>query len=120
MTKDDIVKKASKASNDSKKVGGDKGLTTFKVEQIKSGLDKFGPIRTLNYYEIERGEDSPYSQRNRMTRIPTTNIVIVPVAFKGEVYHFKVTFKSIGETDSYNIPRDMDESIIVINKHLTK
>ena len=55
-----------------------------------------------------------------MTRKHGTNIVIVPVAFKGEVYHFKVTFKSIGETDSYNIPRDMDESINAINKHLTK
>jgi hypothetical protein len=120
MTKDDIKKNATAASKEVKKADGNNGSSTFKVEQIKSGLDKIGPIRTLSLHEIERGEESPYSQRNRMTRKHGTNIVIVPVAFKGEVYHFKVTFKSIGETDSYNIPRDMDESINAINKHLTK
>ena len=125
MTNDAIIKKATAKKATTKKVttkktGENNDSTTFKVEQIKSGENIYGSIRTLNYHEIERGEELPYSQRNRMTRINGTNIVIVPVAFKGKVYHFKVTFNSIGQVDMYNIPYNMDDSIKVINKHLTK
>jgi len=118
MTKDDSKKKASESSNIAKKAGGNNDSTTFKVEEIKSGLNEFGPIRTLNVNEVKMGDVSPHSQNNRMTRKHGTNIVIVPTAFKGKVYHFKVTFNSIGETDMHNIPYNMGDAIREINKHL--
>jgi hypothetical protein len=117
MTKDDTKKNASK---EVKKAGGVNVSTTFKVEEIKSELNKFGPIRTLNVDQVNLGKNAPHSQNNRMTRMPGTNIVIVPVAFKGNVYHFKVTFSSIGETDMNNIPYNIGDAIREINKHLTK